>query len=495
MRFLLLSGLFLLLLGVNGYLAPAELDTLIKKLSKEAEVHYEGSPNYAAATAYINPRIQPQIDFAVQATTIADVNHTIEFARNHRRPLAIRTTGHGNSHKLSEVRDGVQLSLRRFTSIEIDPNGESVRLGSGVNNHELVTALWKAKKRTATLGCDCVSIVGGALGGGHGYQQGLYGLVSDQMISITLLIANGSVVEASEAVNPDLFWAMKGAGHNFGVVLEIALKLYDIPPGWGDSHIITDYFFNLENLDQVVESLNMIVDGPQDPELNIFARFRSKYIKVRIQYSGNRPVNDLIPPMFALMSFSSSEQIVPWPQVPAATGLGLENRTCELRAGEYRSSASVMMTSLRSEVIRESLALMDDASVKMKSSGIGQRSFLFVELYGRGKFEDVELAEKSVYGHRDMRVIVTFETAYHQANDMDKADAHVNTAKQLLLKHRQERVYINYANGYEGSLAWYGNETNLKKLEKIKNEYDPHGVFSVFSPFSTKAPFEIKDEL
>ncbi|KAH8803614.1 hypothetical protein F5884DRAFT_889003 [Xylogone sp. PMI_703] len=496
MRSLFVISLLLRLLQINAHLTPNDLDTLSRQLSTEVEIHDQNSPYFSYITAHHNSRIQPQIDIAVEAVTVSDVRSTISFARSQNRPLIIRTTGHGKSQRLSDSQSGVQLSLRKFNSIKINPSANIAILGAGVINSELVAALWQAKKRTATLGCDCVSIVGASLGGGHGREQGIYGLVSDQIISMTLVTANGSIVNASARENADLFWALRGAGHNFGVVVEIMLQLYDTEPGWGEHYFIADYFFRREQLNEIVEALNTIIFAPQNPELNIFAWFRRQYIHVSVQYGGRQPVWELIAQIIDLKPYYTSEKTVPWPLVPAATGLGLANRSCNIRSDEYYSSASVMMTALDSATIRDILTLADNVSTKNKASGIGQRSFFFVELYGRGKFEETKMAESSIYGHRDMRAIGTFETSYRQAHHVAAADSFINTARDLLLKHQQqERVYINYANGNEGALAWYGNTSHLARLQNLKREYDPEGVFSTFSPIPDVVPFTRKNEL
>ena len=66
------------------------------------------------------------------------------------------------------------------------------------------------------------------LGGGHGFLQGQYGLMADQVISARLVLANGTAVTVSARSNPDLYWALKGAGHNFGIVTEVTYKVYDV---------------------------------------------------------------------------------------------------------------------------------------------------------------------------------------------------------------------------------------------------------------------------
>ena len=82
-----------------------------------------------------------------------------------------------------------------------------------------------------TGGCECVSIVGPGLGGGHGFLQGRHGLISDQFVSLNLVTADGKLRKVDE--NHELWWAMRGAGHNFGIVTSITSKVYDVVrPKW-----------------------------------------------------------------------------------------------------------------------------------------------------------------------------------------------------------------------------------------------------------------------
>jgi FAD/FMN-containing dehydrogenase len=74
--------------------------------------------------------------------------------------------------------------------------------------------------------CECVSYLGPGLGGGHGWLQGHYGLVADQYVSANVILANGSLITVDK--NSELFWALKGAGHNFGIVTSMTAKIYDI---------------------------------------------------------------------------------------------------------------------------------------------------------------------------------------------------------------------------------------------------------------------------
>ena len=79
-----------------------------------------------------------------------------------------------------------------------------------------------------TGACECVGLTAVALGGGHGFLQGYHGLLSDQILSVRLVLANGTAITVSSTSHPDLFWALQGAGHNFGVVVSFEWKIYDV---------------------------------------------------------------------------------------------------------------------------------------------------------------------------------------------------------------------------------------------------------------------------
>ena len=76
--------------------------------------------------------------------------------------------------------------------------------------------------------CEATSLLGPGLGGGHGFLQGKYGLISDQFASARIVLADGTVKNvSSESSDPDLWWALQGAGHNFGIVTSVTMKIHD----------------------------------------------------------------------------------------------------------------------------------------------------------------------------------------------------------------------------------------------------------------------------
>ena len=97
------------------------------------------------------------------------------------------------------------------------------------------------------------------MGGGHSVLQGHYGFASDNLVSARLVLSNGSIVEASDSHNHDLFWAIRGAGHNFGIVTSFDVLVHDIPPG-DDGWTLFQLVDTHDKLEQVFDMLND-VDG------------------------------------------------------------------------------------------------------------------------------------------------------------------------------------------------------------------------------------------
>lgn len=107
--------------------------------------------------------------------------------------------------------------------------------------------------------------MGPALGGGHGRYQGFYGLIADMILSMNVVLSNGSAIVVSENSAPDLWWAMRGAGHNFGIVTSLTQSIHKRTT---DSWFYATYIFGQDKLEPLFESLNtQLNNGTQPKEL------------------------------------------------------------------------------------------------------------------------------------------------------------------------------------------------------------------------------------
>lgn len=100
------------------------------------------------------------------------------------------------------------------------------------------------------------------LGGGHGWLQGLYGLMADNLLSARLVLANGSAITVSDCEHADLFWALRGAGHNFGIVTSFQYRVYDRTK-YNDNFALETMIFTGDKLEDVYTEANkMFTDRP-----------------------------------------------------------------------------------------------------------------------------------------------------------------------------------------------------------------------------------------
>lgn len=129
--------------------------------------------------------------------------------------------------------------------------------------------------------CPCTGVLGVSLGAGIGRLQGKYGYLNDNMVSIRLLLANGTIIEASEDSNQDLFWAVRGAGHNFGIALEATYKVY--PQRNNGKHFVIDWEFEVDQVDGIFEALNAI-SNPMPAEVAVFVIGRRRGFNEKVSY-------------------------------------------------------------------------------------------------------------------------------------------------------------------------------------------------------------------
>ncbi|KAL5530239.1 hypothetical protein ACEPAF_6496 [Sanghuangporus sanghuang] len=158
-----------------------------------------------------------------------DASLAIKYARDSGLPLAIRGGGHNPSGSSSS--EGIVIDLSRYINeCRVDPEEKLAYVGGG--------ALWKTVDETAIkYGLAAVggtvnhTGVGGlTLGGGFGWLAGAHGLAIDNLVQATMVIADGSIVTASESENSDLFWAIRGGGCNFGICTEFVFRLHEQRP-------------------------------------------------------------------------------------------------------------------------------------------------------------------------------------------------------------------------------------------------------------------------
>jgi FAD/FMN-containing dehydrogenase len=184
-----------------------------------------GSAEFEEARSIWNGMIDMQPALIVQPTGIADIQLALAFAQSHGLEISIRCGGH-NVAGYALTNGGLMLDLSLMRGVMVDPVARTARVQGG--------ATWADFDREtgvfglATTGgvISTTGVAGLTLGGGVGWLVGKHGMSIDNLLSVELVTADGKVLRASEFENPDLFWALRGGGGNFGVVTQLEFKLY-----------------------------------------------------------------------------------------------------------------------------------------------------------------------------------------------------------------------------------------------------------------------------
>jgi FAD/FMN-containing dehydrogenase len=164
----------------------------------------------------------------VRVANAEDVAAAIAYARDSGLELAIRSGGHsGAGH--STTHGGLVIDVRDLKGIDIDATNRTVWVGAGVTAMELTEALAPHQLIVGFGDAGTVGISGITLGGGVGYLARKHGLSIDSLLAVELVTANGQQLLADAANHPELFWALRGGGGNFGVVTRLKFQLHPLP--------------------------------------------------------------------------------------------------------------------------------------------------------------------------------------------------------------------------------------------------------------------------
>src|SRR2546430_2273241 len=155
-----------------------------------------------------------------------EVVKAVGFARDHDLPLAIRGGAH-NGAGLGTVDDGVVIDLSLLRDIQVDPQARTVRVGGGCTWGEVDRATGEHGLATPSGIISTTGVGGLTLGGGLGHLTRKCGLAIDNLLEADVVLANGEQVRASADEHPDLYWAIRGGGGNFGAGTSLLLRLHE----------------------------------------------------------------------------------------------------------------------------------------------------------------------------------------------------------------------------------------------------------------------------
>jgi len=187
---------------------------------------------YEQACRVYNGMIEKRPALIARCVDVADVIVAVNFAREHELTLAVRGGGHSGPG-LGTCDDGLVIDLAGMKGIRVDPSACTVRVEGGCTWGEVDHATHAFGLATPSGFISSTGVGGLTLGGGIGYLSRTLGLTLDNLLSVDMVLADGSFVTASDEEHTDLFWAVRGGGGNFGVVTSFLFQLHPISTVYG----------------------------------------------------------------------------------------------------------------------------------------------------------------------------------------------------------------------------------------------------------------------
>jgi FAD/FMN-containing dehydrogenase len=432
---------------------------------------------YASVREVFNAMHDARPDIAVRCAGTADVVAAVNFARAHGLTLAVRGGGHSIGG-LSSIDGGMLLDLAPMNGVQVDPEAKLARVQGGAVLADLDRETQAFGLVSPTGVVSDTGVAGLTLGGGYGWLRRKYGLASDSLVEAQVVCADGEVRTASEQSNPDLFWAIRGGGGNFGVVTSFTFRLYELGPDVAFSAT----FYPLEEVAQVMRGWRDYVEGapnevtatcvsitfPANPHLPEAIHDREVLIvgavhagaDIEAGMEATRPLRELGTPLFDMSG--------PTPFVGVQTGFDALFPRNFLRA--YWKSQYLERLSDEAIDVVAAKALDRPAPLTMVNM-----------FHMGGAIADVD-PEATAFAARTAPYMASIDGIW--TDEISDADgiAWVRSAWEEISRHGTGDVYLNFTGRSDeeataGVDSAYGR--NLQRLAEVKAKYDPDNFFRI----------------
>lgn len=397
--------------------------------------------------------------------------------------------GHALTKTVSRF-SGIQIDMKALTRIDVQPDGKTAWMQGGAFNGAVIDELWEQGYVASTGSCACVGMVGPMLGGGHGRYQGLYGLLIDNVVNLDVVLADGAEVRVN-ATNgySDLFWAMRGAGHNFGVVTRFEMRIYprsDLPDWY-----YHNYVFQGDRLEALFDALNAYQNNGSTPPrmainegiFTVDPAFGSQPIIFwSFAYVGSpADAERHLAPFNALGAEWEDKGAVSLPELAAVQKTGLEDELCA--PGRTHVMATAGIQAYNVTVQREIYDLFVRNVALHPELGA---TWVLHEGYSVEAVRKVDPAA-SAYAQRDDYLLMLFDAGIADDSPLrgfvETWAAQTRDLWNAGQPGRLPTTYMPYAAGDESLESMYGYEPwRLERLRILKAKYDPYNRFGYYNP-------------
>jgi FAD/FMN-containing dehydrogenase len=403
----------------------------------------------------------------IRASNAADVSAAIQSARDTDLPLAIRGGGHSFAGH-SVIDDGIVLDLANLRALQIDVEGRTAWAQAGLTAGEYTNGAGAHGLATGFGDAASVGIGGLTLGGGVGYLVRKHGLTIDQLLAAEIVTADGQLVRTDAGTHPDLFWAIRGGGGNFGVVTRFQFRLHELESVTGgmlilpaSPDVVHQFVTRAEEAPEELSTIANIMLAPPLPFVP--AEHHGKLVLMGLMaYAGAAEDGEAVIAPFRALASPIVDMIrpIPYSEIypPEQPGFhpiavartlfvdALDRSTAERLVDRLNASTAPMpVTQLR---------VLGGAAARVPS-------------------------DATAYAHRSRRIMVNVAILYQDLGRTAEFDAWVADLADEL-RNGDPGAYVNFL-GDEGEArvrdAYPGKTWD--RLVTIKRHYDPTNLFRV----------------
>ncbi len=423
------------------------------------QVLVPGETGYDEARRVWNGTVDRRPALIARCADVADVQRALGFAVGHDLPVAVRGGGH-SVPGFSTCDDGVLIDLGLMRTVSVDAETRVARAQPGATGAEFDRATQKHGLATTLGVVSTTGIAGLTLGGGVGWLMRKHGLACDNLLSVDLVTPNGRLVTASADQNPDLFWALKGGGGNFGIVTSFEYRLHPVGPTvYGGS-----VAFAPEHRRAVLEAYRELTRKAPD-ELTAYAVMNaapdgSPVAAMAACYAGD--------PAEGAPLLDPTKAAVGEPLLDALGPLAYTEQQSRVDEryprGEYHYWRSCFLDDLTDQVID---VLVDRASDIQAPPAL---EFIVEHMGG------AIAAGDGAFAHRDAGYDVLIAANWTDPADQDRCVAWARDTAAALEPHSRGG-YTNYEPDADGAYVQDAYGDRFARLRALKAQYDPHNVF------------------
>jgi FAD/FMN-containing dehydrogenase len=457
--------------GGSGGLDAADVRDLAGAL--RGSLLLPGDEGYDAARAVWNGAIDRRPALIARCESAADVAQAVGFARAHGLELAVRGGGH-NYAGFAVCDGGLMLDLSRMNRVTVDPAARRAVCGGGATWADVDAATQAHGLATVGGFVSHTGIGGLTLGGGIGWLSRKAGLSADNLVGAEVVTANGRILRASAEEHPDLFWALRGGGGNFGVVTSFEYGLHPVGPTvhlglffWGADRGREALRFSREFVKTVPADMGLLIAGmtaPPAPFVPEPYQNRVGYGLLLVGFGAAEEhgavverVRAAMPPLFEL--------VTPIPYT------GLQQMFDEgLAWGQHAYEKALYLDELTDDAIEVMLE-----HFPRRHSPLSLAAVFVMD----GAYAAVGADATAFGGDRRARIVFNVSGNCPDAELYERERAWVRAFWEALRPlARTSGSYVNYMTEYEEDRvrAAYG-AAKYDRLARIKAEYDPENVF------------------